>query len=249
VRLKGKIAVVTGASRGLGRGIAIRFAEEGCSIAVNYLTSEQAANEVKDLIEEKGVRAITCKADVSSRSQVKEMLQQTNEHLGGIDILVNNAGVGKNTPFEEITDDEWDQIMDLNLKAAFICCQEVFPYMKKQGSGRIINMASAAGQYHGPEIVHYAVSKAGLISLTKVIARHGAPHNIMVNAIAPGIILTDMTREELKTPLGSKIVDMTLLKRPGEIADVANSCLLLASDEQNYITGHVVSVSGGACLG
>ena len=121
--------------------------------------------------------------------------------------------------------------------------------MKKQQAGRIINISSVAGQYHGPKTVHYAVSKAGLNSLTKVVARYGAEHNIMVNAVAPGIMLTEQTADELASPAGQKIVDMTLVKRPGQLRDVASTCVLLAADEQNYITGQVISVSGGAYLG
>ncbi len=140
-------------------------------------------------------------------------------------------------------------IMGVNLKGPFICCQEVFPLMKNQGGGRIINISSAASLYHGPKTVHYAVSKAGLNSLTKVIARYGGEHNILVNAIAPGIILTEQSVEELASSSGKGIIDMTLVKRPGELQDVSNTCVLLASDEQNYITGQVISVSGGSYLG
>jgi 3-oxoacyl-[acyl-carrier protein] reductase len=249
VRLKNKVAVITGSSRGLGRSIALRFAEEGCSVVVNYLKNHEAARETEMMITGSGAQIMLYSADVSVRQQVRKMFKATVDRFGRIDILVNNAGIGRLTAFEDITDSEWQMIMDINLKGPFICSQEVFPYMKEQQYGRIINIASAAGQYHGPKIVHYAVSKAGLISLTKVIARLGAPHDILVNAVAPGIILTDMTKDELKTPLGNRIVGMSLLKRPGDPSDVANSCLFLASDEQNYITGHVISVSGGGYMG
>ena len=138
--------------------------------------------------------------------------------------------------------------MNSNLKSVFISCQEVFKYMKRSG-GRIINISSGAGQYHGPKTVHYAVSKAGVNSLTKVIARYGAENNILVNAIAPGVILTDQTKDEIYSPAGQTYLDMTLLNRFGELKDVATTCLFLASEDQNYITGQVISVSGGAYLG
>ena len=138
--------------------------------------------------------------------------------------------------------------MAVNLRGPFICTQEVFPHMIARGGGRIINISSVAGQYHGPRTVHYAVSKAGLNSLTKVTARYGAEHGILVNAVAPGIMWTDQTADELASPVGERIVAMTLLKRPGKLRDVAASCVFLASDEQDYITGQVISVAGGAHL-
>lgn len=249
MRLKNKVAVITGASRGIGREIAVEYAREGAIIALNYNKQEGRAFEVKEAIMGFGGVAEVFQADVSKRESVKKMFEDVFVRFGGIDILVNNAGVNKRGWFEDATDDDWDWIMSVNLKGPFICCQEVFPYMKAQRKGRIINISSVAGQYHGPKTVHYAVSKAGLNSLTKVVARYGAEHNILVNAVAPGIIYTEQTADELASPSGEKIVDMTLLKRPGELKDVAAACLLLASDEQSYITGQVISVSGGAYLG
>lgn len=249
MRLKDKVAVVTGSSRGIGRTIALGFAKEGCNIVINYNSNEKAALEVENLAKHEGIKTLIVQADISNRKDIQRMFKTTADNFGHIDILVNNAGINKRGWFEEITDEDWDMIMNVNLKGPFICCQEVFPYMKKQNSGRIINISSVAGQYHGPKTVHYAVSKAGLNSLTKVIARYGAPYNIYVNAVAPGIMLTDQTRDELDSPAGEYIVGLTLLKRPGELQDVVNTCIFLASDEQSYITGQVISVSGGAYLG
>ena len=249
MRLIGKIAVITGASRGIGREIALFFAREGADIVVNYVTHAAAAQEVAQAICQLGRRSLVVQADVSKRREVCELFRQASETFGRIDVLVNNAGINKRGWFEEATDEDWDLIMNVNLKGPFICCQEVFPYMKKQNGGRIINISSVAGQYHGPKTVHYAVSKAGLISLTKVVARYGAEHNILVNAVAPGLMWTEQTADELSSPAGQKIIDMTLLKRPGQLKDVASTCVLLASDEQSYITGQVISVSGGAFLG
>ncbi|BCO08501.1 beta-ketoacyl-ACP reductase [Desulfolithobacter dissulfuricans] len=249
MRLKDKVAVITGGSRGIGREIALAFAREGCRIVVNYISRVDLADETVKTIEAAGSRAMAIRADISRRPEVREMFCRAIDEFGRIDILVNNAGINRRGWFEEATDEDWDRIMEVNLKGPFICSQEVFPYMKRQQSGRIINISSVAGQYHGPKTVHYAVSKAGLNSLTKVIARYGAEHNILVNAVAPGIMWTDQTADELASPAGQKIIDMTLVKRPGQLQDVSSTCILLASDEQNYITGQVISVSGGAYLG
>ena len=249
MRLKDKVAVVTGSSRGIGRAIALEFAKQGARLVVTYNREAAQADAVVQQILSGGGEAFAAQLEVRDRQSVREVFTAAYERFGRIDVLVNNAGINKRGFFDEITDEDWDLIMAVNLKGPFVCCQEVFPYMIKQKGGRIINIASVAGQYHGPKTVHYAVSKAGLISLTKVIARYGAPHNILVNAVAPGIILTDQTRDELEGPGGEVIVGMTLLKRPGELRDVASTCVLLASAEQNYITGQVISVSGGAYLG
>ena len=186
--------------------------------------------------------------DVRDRPQVRAALQQAVDAFGGLDLLVNNAGINNRCTFEELTDDDWDRVMAVNLKGPFICSQEAFPHLIARGGGRIVNISSVAGEYHGPKTVHYGVSKAGLNSLTKVVARYGAPHNILVNAVSPGIMRTDQTADELDSPAGARIVEMTLLKRAGTLPDVAATCVFLASDEQSYITGQVISVSGGAIL-
>jgi 3-oxoacyl-[acyl-carrier protein] reductase len=246
--LKDKVAVVTGASRGIGRAIALEFGREGAAVAVCYVQQAREAENVVREITAGGRGAFAVELDVRDRPRCKEALAETAERFGGIDILVNNAGINHRCTFEETTDEDWDLIMAVNLKGPFICSQEVFPHMIARGGGRIINISSVAGEYHGPKTVHYAVSKAGLNSLTKVLARYGAKHNILVNAVAPGIMLTDQTADELKSPAGEKIVGMTLLKRPGQPSDVASACVFLASDEQTYMTGQVLSMSGGAVL-
>ena len=246
-RLEGKIAVVTGAGRGLGRAIAERFAAEGADVVVNYRQDEAAARACAAAIEAAGRRALVLCADVTKRADVRALFAATVAHCGRLDILVNNAGINRVCLFEEISDQDWDDILDTNLKGPFICCQEAFALLKAHG-GRIINIASVAGQYHGPKTVHYAVSKAGLISLTAAVARYGAEHGILVNAVAPGIIETDLTRDELRGAGGQAVVALTLLKRPGQPDDVAGACVFLASDEQNYMTGQVLSVAGGAVL-
>jgi len=249
MRLQDKVAVVTGSSRGIGKAIALEFARQGARLIITFQHQEEQAQAVVQEIIAGGGNALAAPMDVCQRQNVRQVFTTARDRFGRIDILVNNAGINKTCFFEEISDADWDLLMAVNLKGPFICCQEVFPFMIDNQGGRIINISSVAGQYHGPKTVHYAVSKAGLISLTKAVARYGAPHNILVNAVAPGIILTDLTREELMSPAGARIVEMTLLKRPGELADVASTCVFLASDEQSYITGQTISVSGGAYLG
>ena len=248
-RLAGNVAVVTGSSRGLGKAIAIGFAAEGADIIVNYVQNEAGAQQTAETIRQLGCRAHVIRADVAQRADVRRLFAETIAIFGKIDILVNNAGVNKRGWFEEITDEDWDMIMAINLKGPFMCCQEVFPHMIKNGSGRIINISSVASQYHGPKTVHYAVSTAGLNSLTKVLARYGASHNIMVNAVAPGLILTDQTREEFESGATKPLIDLTLLKRPGTEQDVIAACMSVAEQKQSYMTGQVLSVSGGAYLG
>ncbi len=248
IRLKRKNAVITGASRGIGRCIALEFSRQGAAVAVGYVEQAARAAEVVAEIAGGGRRAFALRLDVRDRTGCRKAFEEVIERFGGIDVLVNNAGINQRRTFLETTDDQWDRIMAVNLKGPFICSQEVFPHMIARGGGRIINISSVAGEYHGPKTVDYAVSKAGLNSLTKVIARYGAEHNILVNAVAPGIMLTEQTADELAGPAGNRIIDMTLLKRAGELSDVASACTFLASDEQNYRTGQVLSVSGGAVL-
>lgn len=247
-RLKGKIALITGSSRGLGAGIAEAFAKEGADVIINYNTNSNAAESVVKKLISIGSRVIAIRADVSNRNDVKNLIHKALKEFGRIDILVNNAGINQRGWFSEITDEAWDLIIDTNLKGPFMCCQEVFPFMKAAGGGRIINISSVAGQYHGPKTVHYAVSKAGLNSLTKVLARYGAECNILVNAVAPGLIRTDQTADEIDSPAGARILDMTLLKKAGRIHDISDACVFLASDDQQYMTGQILAVSGGAIL-
>lgn len=248
-RLAGKTALITGASRGLGKAVALGFAQEGADILVNYVRDAAAAEATAIAIRQLGRRAHVIQADASHRNDIRRMYAEALKAFGRIDILVNNAGINKRGWFQEITDEDWDMILDTNLKGPFICCQEIFPHMIENGGGRIINMSSVASQYHGPKTVHYAVSKAGLNSLTRVLARYGAPHNILINAVAPGQILTDQTRDEFESGAVNPLLDMTLLKRGGTEDDVVQACVYLADPRQSYMTGQVLAVSGGAYLG
>jgi len=241
---EGKVAIVTGSARGFGAATVGRFAELGADVVVNYRTLYPETEQLIAAVELLGRRVLAIQADVTSREQVRKMFKTVYDAFGHIDILVNNAGVSRMKDFEEMSDEDWDFVLDSNLKSMFITGQEVFPYMKKNQQSRIINLASMSGKLAGPTI-NYGVSKAGVIQLTRNTARYGAPYNILVNAVAPGVILTEMTREELETPVGKAQVDLSLLKRPGTIKDVVEGIIFLASFEHDYITGHTLNINGG----
>src|SRR3989344_9211263 len=192
MKLSGKIALVTGSSRGIGKAISEAFLEEGASVIVTY---HKNAKMAKNVI--RGYKnSLVIKLDISNKKSIKNAIKQIMKKYGRIDILVNNAGINKPTDFENVTEKDWDKILNTNLKGTFMLSQMIFPIMKKQKYGRIINMSSVSGQYGGPRTVHYAVSKAGLISLGQCLARFGAPYNITVNNVAPGIISTEMIKKE-----------------------------------------------------
>ncbi|GAB6144029.1 SDR family NAD(P)-dependent oxidoreductase [Desulfocicer niacini] len=239
------VVLITGSSRGIGKDLAFGFAREGYSVVVNYQKSKTAAEKIVEQIRHSGGKAICCQADVSERSEVVAMKDRILEEYSHIDILINNAGINKQNSFWDINDDEWDFLMKVNLKSVFICSQEFMPLMAKQKWGRVINMSSVSGQYGGPKTLHYATTKGAIIALTKGLARYGAPDNVLVNAVAPGIIKTDMTSKELKGEAGKAYIDKILLKKAGVTADVLQACLYLASEKQNYTTGHTINVNGG----
>ncbi|WP_226996601.1 SDR family NAD(P)-dependent oxidoreductase [Thermococcus sp. 5-4] len=239
VELAGKVALVTGAGRGIGRAIAVALAAKGVNVAVNYAHSRDKAEETAELCRSHGVDAIVVKADVSSREEVRKMVEEVIDHFGRIDILVNNAGIlGKALKPMEVTDDDWDAVLGVNLKGAFIVTQEVLRYMKK---GKIVNIASIAGKDGGTVGPHYAASKGGLIALTFNLARHLAP-GILVNAIAPGPVDTELIGPEIKERLRS-------LSLTGEIAkpeEIAHAVIFLL--ENDHITGELIDVNGGRLM-
>ena len=246
-RLKGKVCMITGGGRGLGKAMALAFAREGAkAIAISYVSNEQYAEETCKEIAELGSTAYMTPVEVTNRDSIKSWVNHIIDVEGHIDVLVNNAGINRQGPIDTVTEEDWDEIMAVNLKGPFLVSQEVLPDMVESGGGRIINIASVSGLYGGPTTAHYAASKAGLISLTQVLARYGAEHGILVNSISPGIIETDLTREELRSGGGAGVVALTLLKRPGQVEDVSSVAVLLASDEQNYITGQTISPNGGS---
>lgn len=246
-RLKDKVCLVTGGGRGLGKAMAVAFAAEGAkTVSITYTSRPDYAEETAKLIENAGAKASVHKVEVTSRDSIKACTDALVESEGRIDVLVNNAGINRQGPIDTVTEQDWDDIMAVNLKGPFLVSQEVLPHMVSNAGGRIINIASVSGLYGGPTTAHYAASKAGLISLTQVLARWGAQKNILVNSIAPGIIETDLTREELRSGGGATVVGLTLLKRPGQVEDVSSLAVMLASDEQNYMTGQTLSPNGGS---
>lgn len=246
MRLKDKVAIVTGASRGIGRGIALKFAQEGAHLVINYQQNQEAAREVADAVQALGCQVLMVQADVSRRSEGQRLVQETAASFGRIDILVNNAAILQQKPFEEITDAEWDAMFGVCLKGPFILSQEIFPYFKTQRQGCIINIASMGGQFGGPKAPHYSAAKAGLICFTKSAARIMAAYGVRVNCISPGFIQTDMSSREIGQMGGLDAAGVTiLLGRVGAPLDIAGAAAFLASEDASYITGETINVNGG----
>ena len=245
MRLAGRVAIVTGSSRGIGKAIAKLFAHEGARVVVNYSKSDKEALAVVNEIKREGGKAIHLQADVSKSDDVRRMVQRTVQEFGGVDILVNNAGLHFAKDFFDITEDEWNRTIDVNLKGAYLCSKEVAPIMIKQKRGRIINISSNSGEYHqsAMRFVEYVVSKAGMNGLTRALALKLGPY-VRVNAILPGYISTEMVAHF--TPEDEKmLMNETAVKRFGKVEDVAYAALFLASDESDFITGELMFVTGG----
>ncbi|MBU0652718.1 MAG: 3-oxoacyl-ACP reductase FabG [Proteobacteria bacterium] len=246
MRLADKVALVTGSSRGIGREIAIAMAREGADILVNYSRNKDAAFDTAEKIKALGRRAIVVQADVSERSQVERLFGTAVEEFGRLDVLVNNAGGFPIKPFAAVTDEEWDKVMDLDLKSIFMCSQTALASMRRQRGGTIINMASVSGLVGAVGMVPYSAAKGGVIAFSKALARELAPLGITVNAIAPGIIETDTALDIF--PEGALKVYTTYqvpLGRLGRPEEVVGLAVFLASDEARYITGQVYAVDGG----
>jgi 3-oxoacyl-[acyl-carrier protein] reductase len=243
--LDGKVAIVTGASRGIGRAVAERFAAEGARVTVNYVAGSSSAEEVVAGITARGGDAIAVRADVSRAGDARGLVAATMERFGRIDILVNNAGIMVAKGILETSEDDWDRTIDVNLKGPYLLSKEVAPIMIRQGAGTIINMSSNSGLYHpsAMRFTEYVVSKAGLNGLTKALALALGPH-ITVNAICPGWIRTDML-EEVDPEVHQRILAETALARWGTPEDIAASAVFLASSEAAFITGELLIVAGG----
>ena len=240
MRLKDKVAVVTGAARGIGRSIAERFLQEGAAVVIADVAAEAAERTAGEL----GERAVGVGADVTDAEQVAALVAKTTERFGRIDILVNNAGITRDTLLMRMDDRDWQQVLDINLRGAFLVTKAVARGMMKQRYGRIVNISSVVGLMGNAGQANYAASKAGLIGLTKSVARELAPRNITVNAVAPGFIETEMTAA-LPPEAREAFLQQVAIKRPGTPDDVAAAVLFLASDEAAYITGQVLVVDGG----
>ncbi len=240
-----KNAIVTGGSRGIGKAIAIALAKEGINMALTYNTNKEKTLSVVREIENKGNRAICIQLDQRSRENIRRVIEEVHKNLGTVNILVNNAAIAQEKTFETIADEDWDDMMAVNLRGPFILCQKVIPDMIEQGWGRIINISSIGGQWGGVNQVHYAAAKAGLINLTKSLARIYSKHGITSNAISPGLVDTDMAAGELTTPAGKEKVSNIPIGRIATTEDVASTAVFLASDEASYITGQTINVNGG----
>lgn len=245
--LKDKVAIVTGASKGIGKAIAINFAKEGAKVVINYRSDDDGAKSVESEIKNNGGIAVLHKGDVSKFSVAEELMKFSVEQFGRIDILVNNAGITKDTLLLRMKEEDFDNVINVNLKGSFNCAKQVAPIMIKQRYGKIVNISSVIGLIGNAGQVNYAASKAGIIGMTKSLAKELATKNINVNAIAPGFIETDMT-DVLSDKTKDLIMSHIPLKRMGSANDIANTAVFLSSELSNYITGQVITVDGGMVM-
>ncbi|MBN1188524.1 MAG: 3-oxoacyl-[acyl-carrier-protein] reductase [Dehalococcoidales bacterium] len=242
--LAGKTALVTGASRGLGRAIAVKLASLGAKVAVNYLSNEEAAAATVNTITLAGGEAMAVRADVTDSDAVKSMIRQIVEKWGKIDILVNNAGITRDGLLPRMSDEAWDEVINTNLRGAYLCTKFALRSMMNQPSGRIINIASLAGIVGNIGQANYSASKGGLIAFTKSVAREVGSRNITANVIAPGFFVTDMT-DKLPPEARQAILERIPLKRYGKPEDLAELAAFLAGEQSGYITAQVISIDGG----
>jgi NAD(P)-dependent dehydrogenase (short-subunit alcohol dehydrogenase family) len=250
MKLKDKVAIITGGAQGLGKAYAKRLCEEGAKVVVGDILDGKAFQQE---IEEEGGEALALYADVSDEQSVEEMVTKTMERFGKIDILINNAAVFANIklkPFFEISAQEWDQLMQVNLKGTFLCCKAVYPQMKKQGSGKIINVSSGTFFKGMPYFIHYVTSKGGIIAFSRALAREVGENGISVNVIAPGYTLSDALQE---TPMLDEKMNTTMLgtrcfKRDAYPEDLTGTIVFLASNESDFITGQTIVVDGGSVM-
>jgi 3-oxoacyl-[acyl-carrier protein] reductase len=246
MRLKDKVALVTGSSRGVGRAVALAYGREGAKVVINYTSSEKSANEAVEQIEKMGSKAIAVKADVAKKAEAEALVQAGIDAFGSLDILVNNAGFTRPAMMLKMEEDQWDQVVDIHLKGAFLCAQAAGRQMKEQKSGRIINVMSVAGLVGTVGQINYSAAKGGVLSMTKSMARELARYNVCANVISLGVVATDMT-EKIRTDekLSEIYMNRILLRRFGEDDDFTPAFVFLASEESKYITGQLLPVDGG----
>ena len=245
--LKGKKALITGSSRGIGAEIAKKMAALGAEVIVNYASSKDRAEKVKSEIEAAGGTAHVIQADISDFADAKNLVKESYKTMGGLDILVNNAGITRDKLLMRMKEDDWDKVMDINLKGVFNCTKNAVRYLLKADNGKIINMSSVIGLIGNPGQANYSAAKAGMIGFTKTMAKELASKGVCSNAVAPGFIMTEMT-DELKDGVKEDIINNVPLARFGEAEEVADLVAFLASDKANYINGQVINVDGGMSL-
>ncbi|UCD92569.1 MAG: 3-oxoacyl-[acyl-carrier-protein] reductase [Methanobacteriota archaeon] len=246
-RLEGRRAVVTGASRGIGREIALALARNGADVVINYRSSDEDADDLARVVDELGEQAWVYSADVGEMDQVKEMKRSVEKHMGKVDILVNNAGINRDTMFSKMEEDAWKEVFSVNMNGVFNCTKVFLEHLEQSTYPRIINITSIVGQMGNVGQANYAASKAGIIGFTKSLAKELARKGINVNAIAPGFIETDML-SGVPDEVRKKIVSLIPMRRFGKPEEVARAVVFLASDDADYITGHVLNINGGMYL-
>jgi 3-oxoacyl-[acyl-carrier protein] reductase len=249
MNLRGRVAIVTGGSRGIGRALVLRLAEQGVNVVVNYVRDEKAAIETVRAAEELGAQALAVRADVTRLEDAARLVDQAVERFGRLDILVCNAGIWQGAPVEEITEELWDRVLDINLKGTWTVCRAAVPHMKREAGGRIVIITSTAGQRGEANVSNYAASKGGQISFTKSLATELAAHNINVNAVAPGWVLTEMNDGVFADAEYQKSIERSIpLGRIATPDEIAFPILFLCSDWARHITGEVLNVNGGSVL-